>query len=86
MLGKGPYLRGEGADHCQRYTRNKLMRLLGEFRFKLEDFSNSDSFLTVFSPLSRNRLLGTIDTKLADVLPYWLACGWYFVFEMGRTA
>jgi 2-polyprenyl-3-methyl-5-hydroxy-6-metoxy-1,4-benzoquinol methylase len=82
LLGKSPYIKGSGADHCQFYTKKALVRLFSGFSLRLVDFAKSDSFLTIFGPLRKNILLANIDIKLADILPYWLASGWYFVFEM----
>lgn len=84
LLGKPPYVAGSGADHCQFYTRDGLVSLLSAHSLNLIEFGKSDSFLTVFRPLRRSRLLQRADTRLADALPYWLASGWYFVFERSR--
>jgi 2-polyprenyl-3-methyl-5-hydroxy-6-metoxy-1,4-benzoquinol methylase len=84
QLGKPPYIKGGGADHCQFYTKKALARLFSGFSLRLVDFAKSDSFLTIFGSLRKNTLLASIDIKLADILPYWFASGWYFVFEMKR--
>lgn len=85
LLGKSPYVKRRGAGHCQFYTKKRLVKLFSEFSLRLVDFAKSDSFLAMFGPLyRRSALLGNIDIKLADVLPYWLVSGWYFVFEMRR--
>jgi hypothetical protein len=34
--------------------------------------------------LRKNSLIGRVDIALADQLPYWLASGWYFVFELNE--
>jgi len=81
LLGKPRYVVGSGADHCQFFTRGRLVRLLSSSSLTLVDSGKSDSFLTVFRPLRRSRLLQRADSRLADTLPYWLASGWYFVFE-----
>lgn len=83
-FGKPPYVYGSGADHCQFYTKKRLVRLFSKFSLRLVNFAKSDSFLTIFSPLRKSAFLGNADIKLADVLPYWLASGWYFNFEMKR--
>lgn len=81
LLGKAPYARG-GPDHCQFYSKSRLVGLFSEFSLGLVDFAKSDSFLTVFPPLRRSASFGKLDTKLADILPYWIASGWYFVFQL----
>ena len=84
MLGKPPYAAGTGIDHCQFYTRQKLVGLFAKRGLRPTAFAKSDSFLTVFRPLRRSRLFGAIDGRLADLLPAGLASGWYFVFEKDR--
>lgn len=84
MLGKPPYVSGTGIDHCQFYTRERLVGLLSRHALHPTDFGKSDSILTVFRPLRRSRRLGKIDGKLADLLPAGFASGWYFVFERER--
>ena len=82
LLGKPPFTPQEGAGHCQFYTRARLVELFSRFSAELIDSASSDSFLTVFPSLRRNALLGRLDIRLADMLPYWLASGWYFVFQL----
>lgn len=85
LLNKPPYIKGSGAHHCQFYTKVQLEKLFSEFSLSPVGFANSDSFLTIFSPLRKSASLGNIDIKLADVLPHWMASGWYFVFEFKLT-
>jgi len=85
LLGKPPYIKGGGALACQFFTKERLVKLFSRFSLRLIDFAKSDSFLAALGPLyKKSDLLGDIDIKLADLLPYWLASGWYFVFEMER--
>lgn len=84
MLGKPPYVAGTGIDHCQFYTKQRILGLLATHSLRPTAFGRSDSFLTVFRPLRRSRILGAIDGKLADFLPAACASGWYFVFEKRR--
>lgn len=86
LLGKTPYIKGGGAHHCQFYTKGRLLELLSSASLELVDSAKSDSFLTVLTPLRRNALLGRLDTRLADILPYWMASGWYFVFQLRRSS
>jgi SAM-dependent methyltransferase len=86
LLGKTPYIKGGGVDHCQFYTKGRLLELFSSASLELVDSGKSDSFLTVFTPLRRNALLGRLDTRLADILPYWMASGWYFVFQLRRSS
>jgi hypothetical protein len=45
-------------------------------------FEKSNAFLSIFKILRKNSLIANVDIKIADLLPYWLASGWYFVFEL----
>jgi 2-polyprenyl-3-methyl-5-hydroxy-6-metoxy-1,4-benzoquinol methylase len=78
VLGKKPYITGQ--DHCQFYTKKRFLKILSEFSFRLIDFGKSDSILAIFET-RRGPLFGKADVWLADFLPWWLASGWYFVFE-----
>jgi len=82
LLGKSPYVKGDSWGHVQFYTRNRLTKLFSALDFKLVDFAKADSLLAMFSPLKKSPLFGNLDISLADYLPYWLASGWYFVFEL----
>ena len=85
LLGKPPYVKGDGADHCQFYTWGQLTTLLSSFSLRAIRFEKSDSILAMFRPLRKSSLFGSIDIKLADVLPYWLASGWYSAFELEES-
>lgn len=82
LLGKPMYVFGSGDDHCQFYTKVAILKLFSDFSLKLIKFQKSDSFLTIFSPLRNNRFLGRFDIILAEILPYQLASGFYFTFEL----
>ena len=50
------------------------------------ELGRSDSFMGIFgSCATKSRSIGKLDTQLADILPYWMASGWYFVFERGTA-
>jgi 2-polyprenyl-3-methyl-5-hydroxy-6-metoxy-1,4-benzoquinol methylase len=78
IFAKKPYIAGQ--EHCQFYTRKRFLKMLSEFSFRLKDFGKSDSILAIFET-RRGPLFGKADVWLADILPWWLASGWYFVFE-----
>jgi SAM-dependent methyltransferase len=85
-FGKPPYVERIGAKHCYFFTKKNLVKSFLNFRFKLMGFGKSDTFLSMFEGIRKNRLIGGIDIALADILPYWLAGGWYFVFELQNPA
>lgn len=85
LLGKSPYIKGTGGDHCQFYTKGRLLNLFSSFSLRLIGFAKSDAFLPIFPQLRRSTLLGNIDINLADILPYWLASGWFFIFELQQS-
>jgi len=78
IFGKKPYTTGQ--DHCQFYTKKRFLKMRSECSFSLKDFCKSDSILAIFET-RRGPLFGKADVRLADILPWWLASGWYFVFE-----
>ena len=82
MMGKERYVPGAGRDHAQRFTKGRLLAIFERASLRPVRFAKSDSFLTTFYALRRNRVMGNIDTRLADVLPHWMASGWYMVFEL----
>lgn len=78
IFGKRSYVAAQ--EHCQFYTRKRFLKMLAELSFRLKDFGKSDSILAIFET-RRGPLFGKADVWLADILPWWLASGWYFVFE-----
>ncbi|QPF90252.1 class I SAM-dependent methyltransferase [Bradyrhizobium commune] len=74
LLGKQPYVRGSGWDHCQWFTMTRLMRLTAAAGFTPLEQQNSD-FVTG----------GRRDSELASRLPSWAASGWYFAFRYEPT-
>lgn len=80
-VGREPYAAGGGRDHCQRFSRRRLVGLCAAQSFRLIGFANSDFVFTIFRHLRRNRFFGGLDTRMADALPHWMASGWYMVFQ-----
>jgi trans-aconitate methyltransferase len=70
LRGRAPYVRGDGADHCQWFTMKRILMMARDAGFSLIEQQNSD-FMTG-SPS---------DLALADKLPCWAASGWYFSFR-----
>ncbi len=86
ILRKPLYFTQPGRDHCQFFTRGRLLRLFEQRGFRLVGFGKSNSIFSISPRLSANRLLGELDVRVTDRLPYWLASGWYFVFEFVQPA
>ncbi len=83
LLGKSPYVRPDGSSHCQFYTKTRLVRLFSRYFLKLVHFAKSDSFFPIVRDFHiKSSVLEKFDIMLADILPFWLTSGWYFVFEM----
>jgi 2-polyprenyl-3-methyl-5-hydroxy-6-metoxy-1,4-benzoquinol methylase len=78
-LGKPPH-DGGGREHEQRYTKGRLVGLFRSRGFELSEFANSDFVLTVFRPLRRSSVFGSLDARMGDVVPHWMASGWYMAF------
>jgi hypothetical protein len=46
------------------------------------DMGKSDFILASLGPAYyKYNLLGVIDTRIAEIIPCWLASGWYFAFS-----
>ena len=58
MMGKKPYVWGNGSDHCQFYTMGRLLRMFSQHSFRAMDSGKSDSLLAIFGPLRRSRFIG----------------------------
>ncbi len=86
VLRRPPYIRGTGVDHCQFFNRRRLTRMFTALGLRVVRAANSDGLMSVIRPLRTNRLTGTLDTRLADLLPFWMASGWYFLLEMGNSS
>lgn len=80
-----PEYRWSGAGHCYYFTRGRFVGMLSKLSLNPIAFGRSDSILGIFGWLStKSRIsywVNDIDCRVADVLPYWLASNWYFVFE-----
>jgi SAM-dependent methyltransferase len=84
LFGKPEY-GWSGAGHWYYFTRSGFVGMLSELSLREIAFGRSDSILAAFGWLSRKSAIShqvnDFDCRMADVLPYWLASGWYFVFE-----
>ena len=81
-VGKPPYVEGKGPDHCQHYTRGKLLAMFHRHGFDVQRFMNSDFVLTVSKTLRRHPRAGAFDADLANVVPHWMASGWYVALRL----
>jgi SAM-dependent methyltransferase len=85
LLGKEPFVRGSGLDQIHSFSRSEVLSLLRAHELELVRSRNSDSILAALGGLyERSKLLGRLDVRLADVLPYWLASGWYLDLRLRR--
>lgn len=81
LLNKPIYVKG-GSEHCQFFTKDKIIKLFSTLGFKKLAFGKSDSILATL-PYDHEKI-ESMDTKIADLLPSVLASGWYFVFELTK--
>lgn len=66
-------------DRRQFLTSTRIEQLLGERGLSIVRRSNSDGVLSALGPVyAHSRVLGRVDTTLANKLPGWLASGWYY--------
>jgi SAM-dependent methyltransferase len=77
LAGKPPYVAGTGPDHCQHYTRGRLVKLFRRHGLDVHRFMNSDFILTISKHMRRHPTLGTFDADFANLIPHWMASGWY---------
>jgi 2-polyprenyl-3-methyl-5-hydroxy-6-metoxy-1,4-benzoquinol methylase len=82
-LGKEGYVRGTAKDHCQRFSKRNLIDMFSELSMNMIDFAKTDGIISIVRPLRRSSFWGGVDTRMADVLPYWLSSGFFLVFENG---
>lgn len=82
LIGKQAFSDGDGLGHCQFFTQKGLLSLFGSHSFKLLYSAKSDGLLALSQSIRRHPYWGRIDCNVADRFPYWLANGWYFVFEL----
>jgi 2-polyprenyl-3-methyl-5-hydroxy-6-metoxy-1,4-benzoquinol methylase len=81
LFGRPAFSPYPGEIHCQYYTKNQLLNVIN---MSVKNMSKSNSLLAALTPiwsLEKKHLADTLDIKIADILPYWLASGWYFEFR-----
>jgi SAM-dependent methyltransferase len=76
-IGLPPYVPGTGPDHCQHYTRGKLVALFQRHGLDVHRFMNSDFLLSISKHMRRHPAMGAFDADFADLVPHWMASGWY---------
>jgi 2-polyprenyl-3-methyl-5-hydroxy-6-metoxy-1,4-benzoquinol methylase len=85
LAGKPPHGARRGREHEQRYTKRGLLGLFEARGYELSSFSNSDFIFTISRPLRRSGFFGNIDVKLGDLVPHWMASGWYLAFRLKQN-
>jgi 2-polyprenyl-3-methyl-5-hydroxy-6-metoxy-1,4-benzoquinol methylase len=82
--GKPDYVPGTGPDHCQHYTRGRLVAMFRRHGLEVHRFMNSDFVLTISRHLRRHPVLGEFDSDFANIVPHWMASGWYVALRLHR--
>jgi len=59
------------------FTRGKLFALFHRHGLGVNRFMNSGFFLTVSKPLRSHPAIGGFDADFANLVPHWMASGWY---------
>lgn len=59
------------------YTRDKLFTLFHRHGLSVHRFMNSGFFLTVSKHLRAHPTIGEFDADFANLVPHWMASGWY---------
>ncbi len=81
-IGLPPYVPGTGPDHCQHYTRGKLVALFQRHGLDVQRFMNSDFLLTISKHMRRHPTIGAFDAEFANLVPHWMASGWYLALRL----
>jgi 2-polyprenyl-3-methyl-5-hydroxy-6-metoxy-1,4-benzoquinol methylase len=82
LVGKRPYEAGTGPDHCQHFTRGSLVKLFHRHGLDVHRFMNADFILSISKPMRRHPTLGTFDADFANIVPHWMASGWYMALRL----
>jgi SAM-dependent methyltransferase len=61
----------------RRYTRGKLFALFQRHAFGVHRFMNSGFLLTASKQLRAHPSIGGLDAEFANLVPHWMASGWY---------
>ena len=59
------------------YTRGKLFTLFHRHGLSVHRFMNSGFLITASKQLRAHRTIGTFDADFANLVPHWMASGWY---------
>jgi 2-polyprenyl-3-methyl-5-hydroxy-6-metoxy-1,4-benzoquinol methylase len=70
-----------GHNHVQFFTFGSFTKILNEHGLLLVGFAKSDVLSGLSYCASKNGIVAGIDLALADLLPLWMASGWYFIFK-----
>ena len=82
LLGLPPYAAGTGPDHCQHFTRGSLKKLFDRHGLDVHRFMNSDFVLTISKTMRGHPTLGSFDADFANIVPHWMASGWYVALRL----
>ncbi len=61
----------------RQFTRSKLFTLFHRHGLGVQRFMNSGFILTLSKRTRSHRSLGTFDADFANLVPHWMASGWY---------
>lgn len=81
LLGKAPFVELPWEKRLHFFSWKQFAGLMTKESFQCEDSANSDFLLPALPPLGRVAFLAQLDAAAADLLPPWLASGWFFVFS-----
>ncbi len=68
------------------FTPGSLVTLFHRNGLDVQRFMNSDFIFTISKTLRSNPAIGSLDTELADLVPHWMASGWYVALRRGGPA
>jgi 2-polyprenyl-3-methyl-5-hydroxy-6-metoxy-1,4-benzoquinol methylase len=68
------------------FTAGKLVTLFNRNGLAVHRFMNSDFVFSISKTLRESPAIGSLDAELADLVPHWMASGWYVALRPGGLA
>jgi SAM-dependent methyltransferase len=77
---------GNAPGRARHFTPGTLVTLFHRNGLAVQRFMNSDFVFTISRTLRGNPAIGSLDAELADLVPHWMASGWFVALRPGGLA